>query len=170
MNSLIQDNLACIHQGIDLLGRLDAEAYTRPQPECFSSTVGGHMRHNVDHYQSLLSGVGERVIDYDARLRDPDVEREPARALERLQEIAQGLQGLGNESGETVLRVKMDSGGDEPERCWSQSTTRRELQFLLSHTIHHYALIAVICQLRGIPVDPAFGVAPSTLKHQQHAG
>ena len=43
----------------------------------------------------------------------------------------------------------------------------RELEFLLSHTIHHYALVAVMARIQGCEPGPTFGVAPSTLKYQQ---
>jgi hypothetical protein len=42
----------------------------------------------------------------------------------------------------------------------------RELEFLLSHTVHHYAIVAILCRLQGIAVDDGFGVAPSTLRHR----
>ena len=62
----------------------------------------------------------------------------------------------------------MDTGsGDIPEDEWSGSTVRRELQFLLSHSIHHYALIATICHANGFPVPEGFGVAPSTLRYRR---
>ncbi len=46
------------------------------------------------------------------------------------------------------------------------SSITRELDFLLSHTIHHYAIIAVLCRLQNVEVEPDFGVAPSTLRYQ----
>ena len=48
---------------------------------------------------------------------------------------------------------------------WADSSVERELQVLLSHTVHHYALIAVALRLHGHPVDEEFGVAPSTLRY-----
>jgi len=40
------------------------------------------------------------------------------------------------------------------------------LQALSSHTIHHFALIAVTLRLHGIQVDPNFGMSPSTLRYR----
>ena len=54
-------------------------------------------------------------------------------------------------------------GGEEQQ--WSRSTLRRELQFLLSHTIHHFALIGLLLSFHGVEPGEEFGVAPSTLKH-----
>jgi hypothetical protein len=46
----------------------------------------------------------------------------------------------------------------------------RELQYLLSHTIHHYAIIGSILRAQGVEPGPDFGVAPSTLRHWGKAG
>jgi hypothetical protein len=45
------------------------------------------------------------------------------------------------------------------------STVGRELMYAVAHTIHHYALIAVMCGMLEVPVPQGFGVAPSTLKY-----
>ena len=49
---------------------------------------------------------------------------------------------------------------------WTGSTVGRELRFLMSHTLHRYALIAAILRLGGEPVPAGFGVALSTLRHR----
>ncbi len=167
MHILILDNLHCIQQGVDLLDRLDVDLYTRPSPQCFDSKIGGHLRHNIDHYSSLLKGCRSGRVDYDERPRDERVENDPDHAVRALNRIAGELGKIESEDMDKDLLVKMDSGSPESRKSWSKSTIRRELQFLLSHTIHHYALIAVICNLHGIKTPSDFGVAPSTLKHQQ---
>ena len=58
----------------------------------------------------------------------------------------------------------MDCGGDEIE--WQPSTTGRELQFLVSHTVHHFAMIGGICRALEVEMEENFGVAPSTLRHR----
>ena len=45
------------------------------------------------------------------------------------------------------------------------SSVGRELQVLSSHTIHHFALMAMTLRVLGVPVDPDFGMAPSTLRY-----
>ncbi len=167
MQTLILDNIRCIEQGIDLLKRVDPDVYTRSCPQCFNSNIGGHMRHNIDHYASFLKGYRSGIVDYDDRARDTNVETNPDCARAELNRVAKQLQGIAPEDFENFLEVKMDGGNRKSAEIPSRSTVRRELQFLLSHTIHHYAQIAVICNLHGMAMPPDFGVAPSTLKHQQ---
>ncbi|NIP97468.1 MAG: hypothetical protein GWO24_30170, partial [Akkermansiaceae bacterium] len=42
----------------------------------------------------------------------------------------------------------------------------RELQFLVSHTVHHFAMIGGICRALGVALEDDFGVAPSTIRHR----
>jgi hypothetical protein len=66
---------------------------------------------------------------------------------------------------EMPLKVRLEEGGEQPDpSSWSCSSVRRELQSLVSHTVHHYALIALMLQLNGVEPTEEFGVAPSTLK------
>ncbi|MEM9227124.1 MAG: hypothetical protein AAGA45_04070 [Verrucomicrobiota bacterium] len=167
MVELAQDNIRCLQQGIDLLRRLTADSYASKEARCFGSTIGGHMRHNIDHYYSFVKGYADGKVDYDARLRDDRVETDPAVATEQMVELAAALEGIQEEHLGRDLEVLMDSGSEAIDCAPSRSTVKRELQFLLSHTIHHYALIAVICQLNGIEPSAEFGVAPSTLRHRR---
>ncbi len=165
---LIADTIACLGQGIALLDRLTPTQYTAKHPACFNNSLGGHMRHNLDHFTCLLAGQPARRVDYDARTRDQLVETDPQHAANRLREVAHELTAFNGDDLTGELSIKMDCGTELPEsQAWARSTLRRELQFLLSHTIHHYALVAVMCHELGVALDPAFGVAPSTQHFQQ---
>jgi uncharacterized damage-inducible protein DinB len=166
MLQLVHDNVRCLRQGIDLIVALPEGEYTRKHAACFGSTIGGHMRHNIDHYERFAQGWSTGRIDYDARTRDPQVETDPAAAAATMSALESALEQLTDDDLDKPVEVIMDSGGD-PALCGpGHSSVRRELQFLLSHTVHHYALIAVLCQLRGIETGPSFGVAPSTLRYR----
>ena len=47
---------------------------------------------------------------------------------------------------------------------WHASSVSREIEFVHSHTIHHYAVIARLIAEAGESVSNDFGVAPSTLR------
>ena len=168
MDSIAQDNIASLRQGIMLLAELGDARYAQPVPQCFNSRIGGHVRHNVDHYFSFLEGYQQGCVDYDARKRDPRIENDTAYANDCMLRIADLLENVQQADLEKPLQVKMDCNSlAEDVQPWSHSTVRRELQFLLSHTIHHYALISVMCQLIGFQPAADFGVAPSTLRYQR---
>jgi len=158
-------NLHCLEQAIDLLGRIPESAFARVDTR-HAKTAGPHLRHVLDHYSSFLAGLPEARVDYDARERDLRLETEIPFAVDRLREIIGGLVLVDLELLELPIEIRLEAGGPEEEQ-WSRSTVRRELQFLLSHTVHHFALIALVLERHGIPVADDFGVAPSTLKHWQ---
>ena len=130
--------------------------------------MGGHLRHCLDFYNSFLGGFASGQVDYDARARDPRIETDRAYAIGIVESIMGRLHEVSQADEDRPLRVAGDRGpGEEGEKAWSRSTVRRELQFLRSHTVHHYALIGAVLKLVGFEVDRDFGVAPSTLTYRQ---
>jgi hypothetical protein len=71
------------------------------------------------------------------------------------------LRSLRPDLSATVLQARQDS----PH--WAVTSLERELQFLLSHTVHHFALVALLLRAQGFEVSADFGVAPSTLAYWQ---
>jgi hypothetical protein len=83
-----------------------------------------------------------------------------------LQAVIDGLRRFSFADGHSELLVVLE-GSTRTHECpyWTRSSIARELQSLLSHTVHHYALIAIALRLQGIEPSAEFGVAPSTLEH-----
>ena len=165
MERLIAANLHFLEQAGKLLARLDDERYACPVASFYGSSVGGHIRHCLEHYCSLLAGVDSGKVDYDDRKRDHALESEAACAITQVEETRRQLAALAAGEAPVGLLVKMDCGGEEIE--WQPSTMGRELQFLVSHTVHHFAMIGGICRELGVDLEEGFGVAPSTLRHQK---
>lgn len=127
-----------------------------------SAGVGAHLRHCLDFYRSFLRDLPDGRIDYDRRARDAAIENERRAALEVIAKIERGLSRVAEEPRPLQVRVDV-SPAEEADDAWSPSTLTRELRFLVSHTVHHYALIAQLLRFRGRPAPPEFGIAPSTL-------
>lgn len=163
MKNLFAINRTLLDQAITLVQNQPEEQYSRACNEVFSSTIGQHIRHCVEHYEEFLMALEEgRDLDYEKRPRDLRLETDCREAKRRLMAIHDSLGKLSETS--CSLGV-MDTGAEVA----SPSSTAREMQYLLSHTVHHFALIAVIAGLCGIYVPSEFGVAPSTLKHRKSA-
>lgn len=165
MNTALEQNLELLLQGVDLLGRIGDDIYRGEGSQSETSyQVGPHLRHCIDAYGCLISGLPERRVDYDARRRSADVENERQAGSAALAGLHADLERLADQDPHTELRIKVDTPSDAPG-AWSRSTLRRELQFLVGHTVHHFALIALILRRQGIEPGREFGVAPSTLLH-----
>ncbi len=152
----VNDNLEALRQGLALLDRIDALTYP---------AVGPHVRHVLDHYAAFFAGFTGPTIDYDARQRNREIETERDAALVAIVDASGRLGDLDRGALEREIAVRSNGGGG-PEDL-SRSTLRRELQFLLSHTVHHWALVRSILTRSGIEVAETFGVAPSTLRYRE---
>lgn len=165
MQSTINENLGLLRSCETLLNSIAPGEYTRPSPVCFNSAIGEHFRHVLDHYLMFLGGVeSDSRIDYEARERDPRIERDPLFARGVVRDVAARLGRLGGPKSAEHVSVKLE--GAENGNEWADSSPARELVFLVSHTVHHCALISVICGANGLKVPADFGVAPSTLRYR----
>ena len=168
MISLIRDNCDFLQQGVDLLERHTAESYARADAATFGSSIGSHMRHVLDHYTSLVEGLDTGIVDYDDRKRGTKVETDLATCVETAKALLSKLEELDLSLSRSIEVIVSANTRDTNAR--SVSTVGRELHFLASHTVHHYALIAIASRMQCIRPEDTFGVAPSTLKYLQTAG
>jgi hypothetical protein len=156
-----------LNQGEDLLTVISLERYIKHVPLAFNGSIGGHYRHCLDHFTSLLRALDSDIVDYDRRERDPRIETDPAFARTLTRQIRESLEELtSDELGQTV-RTRCEVSyvhGDSP---LTVSTYGRELVYSIAHAVHHYALISVMAALLEVTLPPYFGVAPSTVAHQR---
>lgn len=163
---MTSSNVYLLRQGLNLLGQLDDEQYTRVASGITHAAVGGHLRHCLDFYDAFLRGFTLGKIDYDLRERNELIEKDRSAASAKIgQAIAQLQQLPANQDKELLVKLEGEQAGNASS--WNRSSIPRELQFLLSHTVHHYALIAMLLRLQGFQPASDFGVAPSTLKYWQ---
>ncbi len=161
-------NVYFIEQGRALLRNLDDNLFCRAANG--QSGVGAHLRHVIDCFRCFQRGLADGRVDYDSRQRDPLLEQDRKIADGALAEISQALNNLGADDAARRLEVKVDTvAWEDPALHWHVSSLGRELQFLLSHTVHHYALIALLLRQQGFEPGADFGVAPSTLEFQGKA-
>jgi len=168
--SITQQNIHFLRQGIELISSVDPELYARTGGIAGPrASIGAHFRHCIDCYRCFLDGLDSGRVDYDARGRDPRVEVDKTTAAKVIEGLINLLHEIEELDTEKPLRVRVDAAAWRGSALrWGSSTLGRELQFLLSHTVHHYALISMLLRSHGIEPDTAFGVAPSTLSfHRQ---
>jgi len=160
----VEGNLIVLGQAVDVLVRLDDDTYSSWSPVPGGSPVGAHFRHVFDHYRAFFSGLATDEIDYDARERQVPLERDRQLAVATALGFATDLRRLPADLADRPVRVTLRSvAGRSTGPDWSQSSLRRELQFLVSHSVHHYALIRELLRQSGFDAGEGFGVAPSTL-------
>ena len=165
--ALIRDNTTLLKSVERLLDRISSEAYAGSRLPG-KAGIGPHVRHALDHYQCLLEGISSGFIDYDHRERLREIESDRAAAVACIERMLIGMESLIGMPLHKPLKVRMDSGKEtDRETNIHPSSLGRELQFLVSHTVHHFAIIDLHCSILGVEVPEGFGVAPSTLRHRE---
>jgi len=157
----IQSLVDLLDQMRATVARLDDETYAAPPPQRVSGGIGGHVRHCLDHVTALLAASRSGVCEYDRRLRHTAVEMSRAAAIQRITDLTAILRQV-NPRGldaRVLVETQLEPGGPP---LLTQSSLCRELAFVISHTIHHNALIAQMLRERGVRTDARYGVAPST--------
>jgi len=130
------------------------------------SGVGGHIRHSLDHIGALLAGFESGEIDYEARERGTAVESDRQAALQQIRSFDSRLAHRLSEPSDRPVRTVLMLQSDCPPIALN-STFGRETAFVISHTIHHNAMIAAMLRVTGVQIPDRFGYAPGTIAHLQ---
>ena len=165
-HDLVQAVIETLTQGEFLLGNINDDTYTRKVPTAFNASIGGHYRHCLDHFRTLLDAAAEGDLNYDHRERGTLVEQDRFAALNATRELRERYEQLDAVFLIRSLAVTCKTSYSTSESQVSPSTVGREIMYSVAHAVHHYALIGVMGGIMGIPMPAGFGVAPSTLKHQ----
>ena len=148
---------------LPLLAILPPEYYNHV-PIFSSASVGAHVRHIFDHYDSYIVGIQQGKVDYDERRRDLRIETnvDVARlyGLEQIRQL--------DATEELTYRDIVVYMTLNQRQSW-KSSQAQELRFLFGHTLHHMAMIQYILTSQDYPLPKSFGVAQSTLNYHKCA-
>lgn len=156
-----------LRQGCILLDRVDNETYTRPLGGTFSGSLGAHYRHVLDHFLCLLDGIRSGNVNYDQRQRDPLLESSVVQARLVTERLMDEFRSLSRDVLQRECVVTYSVGYGEHGEEAATSNVAREVMFCVGHAIHHYAILKLLCAGARVELPYEFGVAPSTLKHQE---
>lgn len=166
---LVHSVLETLEHGEALLAQLGDEDYARKVSVAFNASIGGHYRHCLDHFRSLLDAAVHGDLNYDHRERGTLIESDRFAALNATRELREGYERLDPMFLMRSLNVTCKTSYATSGSQASLSTVGREIMYSVAHAVHHYALIGVMCGVMGLKMPAGFGVAPSTLRHQAEA-
>jgi len=161
---LIDYNVDVLGQALQVLA-----AHAAAPGSDYTSHTGPHLRHVIEHYEAFTQHVASHSVDYDSRARDRAPERDMEVARTRIVSLQQQLKALDLADLTEPLAVHMRGGLGGEENFVSFSSVARELLFVASHAVHHYALIQLHCKAQGISLGDDFGKAPATVRHARSA-
>jgi uncharacterized damage-inducible protein DinB len=145
-------------------GTSDLDYLSRPE-RGVSGSVGAHVRHCLDHVRALLDAATGGLLSYDCRERDTAIEHNRTLGILALRQQGARLEAMAGGPADQPVRLQalVDTCGGTVE---VSSSLGRELVFVLQHTIHHQAIVALLLAARGIAIPPHFGYAPSTARRR----
>jgi uncharacterized damage-inducible protein DinB len=163
---LIQSVIETLRQGETLLAEISDEHFTRKVTIAFNASIGGHYRHCLDHFRTLLESAAAGDLNYDHRERGTLIENDRFAALNATRELRESYEQLNPDLLARPLNVTCKTSYATSGSQASPSTVGREVMYAVAHAVHHYALIGVMAGIMKVKLPMGFGIAPSTLKHQ----
>ncbi|NNC99255.1 MAG: hypothetical protein HKN85_03645 [Gammaproteobacteria bacterium] len=157
LRCLLDSNIQALGEGSELLALLTAEQYFESCQPVFQSTIGAHFRHVVEHYRCFFTQLDSGVFCYDDRARDQLLEHKIEHAVSSIAELSAKLVDFDPDLFTERFYLRDHQTADQVP-----TSLHRELLFLQSHTVHHYALIAAMTRLLGEKPMFDFGVAIPT--------
>lgn len=158
-----QSNLKEIKQ---LLEQINKNSYTQPLTYLSGSSIGQHVRHILEFYQCLIASQKTGVVNYDARLRNLQIEIDVNYSIENIHQIIMELNQI-----DLHQNLSLEGNFTHQENTQTSISTsyQRELAYCLEHSIHHQALIKVGLKEMEIDhiINQNFGVAPATIRYQK---
>src|SRR5438552_13176392 len=153
--------VAVLDQLKAVVGCLRDDQYAMRPVGVVDSSIGGHVRHCLDHVRALLGACDTGLLDYDQRDRGTSIESDRAAALGAIRALRNRLDMLPDDilDRPIQLSVLMNSDGRPIE---VGTTVGREMASVLSHTIHDSAPISTMVKILGGWLPDRFGYAPST--------
>ena len=155
--------MACV---IDLLQRQATPAFN------YAQAIGPHLRHVIEHYAALFNTLTRQgqCIDYDVRERNLAIQNVPAITLAKTQELIDQFEVLAAQKTcqpDQPLQTRLRSGSAGECEFIVNTSLARELLFLASHAVHHFALIRHYCKDAGLELGHDFGKAPATIAFER---
>lgn len=139
---------------IELVSNLKDDQYNFI-PNGRTASVGRHLRHTLEIFLLLVNEYDSGKVNYEARARNPELEKNRALAIERLNFLKDHFQKPDKSLG--LLNNQIIIG----------TSYYRELLYQLEHIIHHNAIIRpVVEDFLGNSIRENFGYAPATIKYQ----
>ncbi len=162
--SVCRDILGQLATLTDVINEAD---FRKPSVALSGSTVGQHMRHTLEFFLCLESGVQSGCVNYDKRSHDRIIETDLSVATVTIRRISDFVDRL---DLDLPLKLEVNYYMDREDHVVLETTSARELVYNIEHAVHHMALIKIGVREVApyIDLDTHFGIAASTIRHREN--
>ncbi len=149
-----------LNNAVALLKVIDSTTYKDTSVGPYYSSIGSHIRHTLDFFDCIISGLDSNNIDLTARKRDEILSTNKESAISYIYKLQETLLSFIDVNTDYLIHVTDDMGQ-------GKITVNYTLESILlhanSHTVHHYATIGYILNNLGIDIKiSGFGYNPTT--------
>ncbi|WP_103071506.1 DinB family protein [Aquimarina sediminis] len=149
-----------LNNAIVLLRTIDVHTYQNTSVGPYYSSIGSHIRHALDFFDCIISGLDSNNIDLTARKRDETLSTNKESAINYIYELQKTLLSYTGANTDYLIHVTDNMGQG---KVTVNYTLESILSHANSHAIHHYAIIGYILDHLGIEIKiPEFGYNPTT--------
>ncbi len=159
---MINSQIEVLQQAQQYLKATTTEHYQQVISPQFMSSAGAHIRHVLDHYYAIQLGLEDRIINYDVRQRGGEIEFSPEQAYNSIEQLKVFLNSLTQQQLGTIMQLTTEVAINEKQVQTVTTTLARELIFVSSHAIHHFAMVEQIAKAQKAFTPEHFGIAPAT--------
>ncbi len=146
--------------GGELIQFISDEQFCNATVAPYHSSIGSHMRHILDIFDCIFSGLESGEVDLSARQRCLDVECNRQACLDYLDRTLNQIQALRTADIDQLVNVTDDLGCG---RVTCRYTLGAALIQAHSHAIHHFAALGYVNSSLGIHMPASeFGYNPTT--------
>lgn len=171
---IILGNTNVLRQGIELIEKVSHDDYVRIMMPQFQSCFGQHIRHIVDAYLSVQTAQlntkahvnDTSFINYESRSRGSTIESSQRSAISNIRDVLVWLSGLSAEDMTKKYQAVHQVTTEDEGTIVSETNLERELIFLISHAIHHFALVRTMLMFMNYELSAELGKANGTLSHE----
>ncbi len=149
-----------LNNAIALLDVIDSKTYQDTSVGPYYSSIGSHIRHTLDFFDCIISGLDSNNIDLTARKRDEILSTNKESAVQHIYELQETLLSFIDANTDYLIHVTDNMGQG---KVTVNYTLESILSHANSHAIHHYAVIGYILEQLGITIKiPGFGYNPTS--------
>lgn len=163
INILKQNAVVILNQIANLVIQINEEHYAKQLPLLNNNTIAKHIRHILELYVQLISGIENNEVNYDKRERNLIIEHNKTYTLDFINELIDKVNSINIIDEEIYLNTLINQ-----EEILVKSSIERELVYNIEHAIHHMAILQIACKhsFDYIKLDENFGVAYATIQYK----
>lgn len=159
---VLQGCVEVLSQARQLLECVSDDQYQERLNSGRKSSIGEHFRHILDMFEAVKLGIQVGKIDYDRRERGGAVETDRDVCASRCEQMQHYFSRLDDESLAKNAQVKTEVTLYECHSIELNSSICREIIFVSTHAVHHFAIVNDIARQLHCNVANDFGLAPAT--------